>query len=455
VGRSEARGFVDTLAKTLIKSESQMGANGSPEHRRHPRVDVHLQVKIRFADMQRFLTVTTKNLSEGGLFVACDQPKPVGTSVQVVLYPPGLELGLPVYGTVIHSISAEDAAATGRRAGMGIRFDDLDEDARASLARLVQAVASEVHVAPSLAPPRPTPPPPPRRTAEGEERRISDRVPARTLVRLRFADVQLFREFYTKDLSRGGVFVCTPQPLPTGTEVELLLTPPQSGEATIALEGRVAHVVAPAPASPGTSPGMGIEFTALTLEKRAEIARYVDALAAQRTTEKLGRVRPMPTAQIRFDSPVDFLRMVRGELRRRQLFVESEDPRPVGTLLRVHLLGPHLAEPIELHGEVTSAVSPAEATQKGLRSGMHLRLTDLTDEFLADIERALTRSGTTAAASTPPPVTGKAAMLVEAALEDLKNGKRSSAVANLKLALSFDPGNAYCKRLLDDVLNPK
>jgi uncharacterized protein (TIGR02266 family) len=437
-----------------------MGNDGSPEQRRHPRVDVHLQVKIRFADVQRFLTVTTKNLSEGGLFVACDQPKPVGTSIQVVLYPPGIELGLPVYGTVIHSISAEEAAATGRRAGMGIRFDDLDEDAQASLARLVQAVASEPHVAPAVErPPRPVPPPPPpRRKAEGEERRISDRVPARTVVRLRFADAQLFREFYTKDLSRGGIFVCTPHPLPTGTEVELLLTPPQSGEATIALEGRVAHVVAQDPSSPGTSPGMGIEFTSLTLEKRAEIARYVEALASQRSTETLGRVRPMPTAQLRFDSPVDFMRMVRGEFRRRQLFVESEDPRPVGTTLRVHLLAPQLVEPLELHGEVTSAVSPEEATQKGGRSGMHLRLTDLTDEYLADIELQLTRSGlasASGAASTPPLVTGKAAMLVEAALEDLKNGKRSSAVANLKLALSFDPGNVYCRRLLEDVLNKK
>lgn len=436
------------------------------DQRRHPRVEVGLQVKIRFADFKRFGVVTTKNLSEGGLFIVTAEPKPVGTRVQVVLYPPGIELGLPILGTVVHSVKEGEG---GGPAGMGIRFDDLDEDARAAVQRLVAAVVHEAEKESARARPPPPPPrvagtgpPPPRpRAPEGVERRAEARVPARSVVRLRFSDSQLYREFYTKDLSRGGVFVRARTPLPVGTEVELALTPPQGGE-PIRLEGRVAHVVLPTDDSDERA-GMGIEFTGLTSEKRAEVARYVE-----RTGELLGRVKPMPTAQIHYDSAEAFERAVRSDLRRRRLFVESDQARPAGATVRVRLHAPQLEAPLELHGEVLNA-----GAEEGGRRGMELRLVDLTDERLADVELRLSRQGPAGPASAgpkavarpaasklgggkgSPKVTGKAAMLAEAALEDLEAGRRASAIANLKLALTFDPGNAYCRELLDKIVAEK
>jgi uncharacterized protein (TIGR02266 family) len=440
-----------------------MSQDSPKDLRRHPRIDVALQVKLRFATIDRFRLFTTKNFSEGGMFVVTDNPKPPGARVQVVLYPPGLELGLPIHGTVVHALTSEEAKARGTRPGMGIRFDDLDDEARESVQALVDAVVREAAPEPSARPAPPSPPPP-----AAEERRVTERVTARAAVRLRFENAQLFREFYTKDLSRGGVFVCTPNLLPEGTEVELLLTPP-GGKPEIRLDGRVAHVVPPGPNTPESSTGMGIEFVGLTLEKRVDIAQCIEELAQR--PETLGRVRPMAVAQVRYEDPGDFERIVRMDLRHRRLVVESKEQRPVGTTMRVLLHAPQLPHPIELHGQVESVVTPEEAALRGLRAGLHLRLTDLDDEYLADIELRLgpRASQEKAAPARPAPVprppgarpprpttpAEKAAMLAEAAAEDLKAGRRNSAIANLKLALTFDPANAECRRRLDDLVAGK
>jgi uncharacterized protein (TIGR02266 family) len=418
------------------------------DQRRHERVDVVLRVKLRFADVNRFRVFTTKNLSEGGVFVVCTRPPPPGSWVQVVLYPPGIELGLPIYGTVVHSVPVGEAHELGTNPGMGVRFEDLDEDARESITNLVHALRESVPAAippppPEMVFPPALPPELPPRPA-GEERRTSERIQARTAVRLRFTDNRVFREFYTKDLSRGGVFVCTAQPLAVGSDIEILLTPPD-GKGELHLEGRVVRSVAPT-ADAQVTAGMGIEFTDLTLEKRTEISRYFEEVAETRAN--LGRVRRVASAHLRYEA-TEFARVVRSELRRRLLFVPGEAQRAPGSSVNVFLHAPQLEAPIELSGEVESSVTPEMAALHGDRVGMFVRLTDLTDEKLADVELALRPS-----APRPGSAPGreKAAMLAEAALEDWKAGRQSSAVSNLKLALTFDPTNEQCRGLLDQIL---
>src|SRR5258706_560760 len=161
--------------------------------------------------------------------------------------------------------------------------------------------------------------------------------------------------------------------------------------------------------------------------------------------ERLGRVRPVAAAQVRYDSPLDFVRVVRGELRHRRLFVATEDPRPVGTQVQATLTAPQLPDGLQLQGEVESVMDRAEAQRQGSRAGMYLRLTDLTDEQLADLELRVKGNAN-------PIAMTKAAKLAQAANDDLKEGKRSSAIANLKLALSFDPTNRDHKKLLDELV---
>lgn len=468
------------------------------DQRREQRVDVSLQVKLRFTDVDRFRLFSTKDLSAGGIFVVSDTPKPIGDIVQVVLYPPGIELGLPLYGTVAHVVTVEQAAAQGLRAGMGLRFDDLDAEARESLISLMDTVLgafeearqagpvsvprpnlalptadedatdheeeddddgvtivvpraplSEIPVdriphgrapirAPEMRPSAPQPPPSP-----GLDRRAAPRVAARTVVRLRFADADLFRDFYTKDVSRGGLFVATPDPLAPMTEVELVLVLPSGAE--LSLEGRVVRTVAQGPGVPAEQVGMGIEFTNLTLEKRAEITRQVEDLSSRRSGgERLGRVKPVAGVLVRYESPADLQRVVRGDLRHRRLFVASEEVRPVGTPIVVNLQAPQLPEGISLQGEVAEIV---ERDSPGGRPGMVVRLVDLTDELLADLDFRVRPTPAVSAGSA-----SKASKLADAAREDLRTGKRASAIANLKLALSFDPRNYSYKKLLDELV---
>lgn len=537
------------------------------DQRRDRRIDASLQVKLRFADVERFRIFTTKDLSAGGLFVVTETPKPVGSVVQLVMYPPGIELGLPIYGDVVRVVTPQQAAERGVRPGMGIRFEDLDAEARSSLIALVETVlqafedskpppateipaaagdglratfvdeaqegaemltdaapdepeeatviapapswggsdrtddaspqswggervdpsaphswggdglfdaesapplapipqsslapaaftlprswdgerseASAVRAASTPPPPRPPraiPPPPPR----PPERRSTDRLPTRTAVRLRFADAKLFREFYTKDVSRGGVFICTPQPLPEGSEVELLLALPLGGE--LRLEGRVARSAAPGPQTAPDAAGMGVEFTNLTHEKRAEINRHLEEMMSRRSpSEKLGRVRPVSAAQVRYDSPLDFVKVVRGELRHRRLFVGTDEPRPVGTQLQVFLQAPQIPDGASLSGEVERIVRREDSERDGGLPGMFLRLTDITDEYLADLDLRVRPP-------TNPIATSKAAKLAEAAHEDLRAGRRSSAIKNLKIALSFEPSNKDYRRALDELV---
>jgi len=497
-----------------------MSDSSHNDQRRDRRIEVQLQVKLRFPDVERFRVFSTKDLSTGGIFVVSDTPKPVGSLVQVVMYPPGIELGLPLYGEVVWAISPAEAASAGRGPGMGIRFLELDEEAHGSLIDLVDTVMNafeesraprpveapiadafdtartsgfggsgqddevllSIDEAPGTTPAqalvaagfsspassagsqsgvdtrtRPTvrPPPPPRSQPRAPiipppaapsagERRGTDRLMSRTPVRLRFADAKLFREFYTKDVSRGGVFVCTPQPLAEGSEVELILSLPQGEE--LRLEGRVARSI-PLTEAPADSAGMGIEFTNLTLEKRAEINRQIEEMLSRRPpgTERLGRVRPVASAQVRYDSPLDFVRVVRGELRHRRLFVATDDPRPVGTHVLASLTAPQLPDGLQLSGEVDSTIERADAQRDGTRAGMYLRLTDLTDEALADLDLRVRSNANPIAVS-------KAAKLAVAAEDDLKDGKRASAIANLKLALSFDPSNREYKKFLDELV---
>jgi uncharacterized protein (TIGR02266 family) len=78
--------------------------------------------------------------------------------------------------------------------------------------------------------------------------------------------------FYTglaQDVSRGGVFVSTPEPLPPGTAILLFFV--LSGGRTLKAEGEVRWLRSPATSA---SPGMGVAFTALGDEERQAIEAF-------------------------------------------------------------------------------------------------------------------------------------------------------------------------------------
>ena len=111
---------------------------------------------------------------------------------------------------------------------------------------------------------------------QNDERRAApERVEQRTADRVRVeVDVGVLSasNFYAgvaADVSAGGVFVSTPEPLKEGTDVELYFT--LDGGRTLHAEGTVRWT---RPKSGGEAPGMGVAFTALSDDDRRVIADF-------------------------------------------------------------------------------------------------------------------------------------------------------------------------------------
>jgi len=112
----------------------------------------------------------------------------------------------------------------------------------------------------------------------GEEKRKSPRRPLRMRLDYKQETGANFLFEYTQNISKGGIFIGTTQPLPVGTNVVMRFTPP-GAEEEIYVEGRVTWVNAWHPDGENPNPGMGIQFRNLSEEVRDVIARLVGTIA--------------------------------------------------------------------------------------------------------------------------------------------------------------------------------
>ncbi|RKH47546.1 TIGR02266 family protein [Corallococcus sicarius] len=82
------------------------------------------------------------------------------------------------------------------------------------------------------------------------------------------------------NLSRGGLYINTQQPLPVGTVVRLLVSLP-GASFPVDLVGKVTRTNAqgtPGPGAPGEVPGMAVEFVDVDDDKRSRIEAFVERL---------------------------------------------------------------------------------------------------------------------------------------------------------------------------------
>jgi len=94
------------------------------DRRQTPRVAVHLSATYR--SLSRTVDAHVLNLSQSGLFLKCSDCDQVGTAAHVELALPNRE-PLVLDGVVVWSDPS----------GMGIRFGDLERDARMALANFI------------------------------------------------------------------------------------------------------------------------------------------------------------------------------------------------------------------------------------------------------------------------------------------------------------------------------
>ena len=102
------------------------------------------------------------------------------------------------------------------------------------------------------------------------ENRVHPRAPIE--LKVSYQRMNAFFADYTRDISKGGIFIKSEQPLDVGTEFEFEVTLPKQPEA-MHLRGRVQWVCS----EPGNK-GMGICFVWENEQARGEFERMVEDL---------------------------------------------------------------------------------------------------------------------------------------------------------------------------------
>jgi uncharacterized protein (TIGR02266 family) len=107
--------------------------------------------------------------------------------------------------------------------------------------------------------------------------RKSERLQHELLVAYRTVDG--FITDWAVNISRGGIFINTRNPLPAGSIVRLIVSLPDAAF-PFDLTGRVIRTQPPGGEN-DAMPGMGLEFVDIDEEKKGRLARFVDRLRAE------------------------------------------------------------------------------------------------------------------------------------------------------------------------------
>ncbi|NNL67659.1 MAG: TIGR02266 family protein [Myxococcales bacterium] len=104
------------------------------ERRRAKRVD--LVVRVDYKTVDELFSEFARNINEGGMFVETESPPEAGSPVALQFRIPGSEEPIQVMGRVVRSSVGE----RGDPPGMGVEFDDLDDQSRELINQLVRSL---------------------------------------------------------------------------------------------------------------------------------------------------------------------------------------------------------------------------------------------------------------------------------------------------------------------------
>jgi uncharacterized protein (TIGR02266 family) len=105
--------------------------------RRDKRYPSKQQLLVRCASWAEFAQVYATDVSQGGMFIATDEPAELLSEIALSLQlPEGHEIALRA--SVVHVVDAESAARENKQAGIGVQFIDLDAPRRQQIHQLVE-----------------------------------------------------------------------------------------------------------------------------------------------------------------------------------------------------------------------------------------------------------------------------------------------------------------------------
>jgi uncharacterized protein (TIGR02266 family) len=109
---------------------------GATKQPRNLRVPTHLKVRYGRESEQ---SATVENLSEGGIFVRCQEPLALGTPLRLELEAEGAP-PLRLQAIVVHGREFDNLDGP---AGFGLAFQEVEPDEHAVLTRILEGVLSE------------------------------------------------------------------------------------------------------------------------------------------------------------------------------------------------------------------------------------------------------------------------------------------------------------------------
>ena len=99
---------------------------------RHGR-RVEFEVEVTFESEHNFYTGFTHNISSGGLFIACHDPSPIGSTIRVRFQLPGLP-GPVETETIVRWVRE---VGDPEQHGMGVQFSHLSAPVRAAIDQFI------------------------------------------------------------------------------------------------------------------------------------------------------------------------------------------------------------------------------------------------------------------------------------------------------------------------------
>lgn len=104
------------------------------EARVFTRADAELEVRVTLESEHNFIMGRSENISEGGLFVATGEVRPIGSTAAIEVWLPGESSPIAATGEV-RWVRPGGASAP----GIGFCFVDLPDDGLAKIRRFVEA----------------------------------------------------------------------------------------------------------------------------------------------------------------------------------------------------------------------------------------------------------------------------------------------------------------------------
>src|ERR1051326_1892373 len=105
--------------------------------------------------------------------------------------------------------------------------------------------------------------------------RKEKRTPVTLKIKFKSATLDQFIERYSVDVSQGGIFIRTKEPLQVGTQLRFEFQL-QDATSLISGEGTVAWIREHDPARTGVAPGMGVRFDKLNSPSEDVLAKILE-----------------------------------------------------------------------------------------------------------------------------------------------------------------------------------